>query len=472
MKTWNLPDDRYFDPDPTQKHIALELYAAIAGLPIVSPHGHVDPRLFADPQSGFGTPTDLLILPDHYVFRMLHSQGVPLDQLGISRRDGGPTALDPRNIWQRFADLFYLFRGTPSGMWLAYEFKFILGIDEQLTPENAQFLYDAVAERLTSAEFQPRRAFERFNIEVLSTTDAASDPLIAHAAIHASGWNGRILPTFRPDAVIQLDSPEWPQDIQALSQASGMEVRSYSSFLQALQNRRAFFKSMGAVATDHGTLQPQTQPLNETQAAEIFERALLGRLAPDDSARFNAHMLFEMARMSTEDGLVMQIHAGSLRGHNPNILAQFGRDKGYDIPVQTEATRSLQPLLAHFGEDPRLSLILFTLDETSYSRELAPLAGVYPAVKLGPPWWFHDSWNGMRRYFDQVMETAGIYNTAGFNDDTRAFLSIPARHDLWRRASANWLAGLTVRGVLGLDEAREMAADLAYRLPKKAYHLD
>lgn len=468
---WNLPEDRFFDPDPATRRAALDLYQPIRDLPILSPHGHVDPRLFADPQASFGSPADLLIIPDHYVFRMLHSQGVPLEDLGVPRRDGGPVETDHRKIWQRFADHFHLFRGTPSGQWLAYEFKFVLGIDERLESDNAQRIYDQVAERLASPEFRPRQVFERFRIEALATTDSASDTLEAHAALRASGWAGRVVPTFRPDAVLNLDTEDWRAQVEALGQAAGVDIRDYATFLAALKNRRAFFIQMGATAADHGVYHPRLEPLSEADAQVIFRLALLGQVEPADAQRFTGHMLVEMARMSCEDGLVMQLHAGSLRNHSPEVFQRFGRDKGYDIPVRTELTRGLRPLLAEFGDDPRFTLILFTLDETAYARELAPLAGVYPAVRLGPPWWFHDSWNGMRRYFDQVIETAGVYNTAGFNDDTRAFLSIPARHDLWRRACANWLAGLVVRGMLGREEAAEMAHDLAYRLPKLAYRL-
>jgi glucuronate isomerase len=469
--TWNLPDDRYFDPDPAVKRAALGLYERVRALPIISPHGHVDPRLFSDSAAGFGSPADLLIIPDHYVFRMLHSQGAALEDLGLARLDGGAVEGDHRAIWRRFCESFYLFRGTPSGMWLAYEFKFILGIEEVPCAENAGRLYDQIVERLSSPEFRPRTVFERFQIEVLATTDAAGDTLEAHAAIRASGWKGRIIPTFRPDAVVMLDGDSWRSNLAALERACGREIDSYAKLLEALRERREFFKQMGATATDHGVFQPVTEALAEEDAERIFARALAGQVSGEDAARFSGHILGEMARLSCADGLVMQVHPGSFRSHSPEVMARFGRDKGYDIPVQTEYTRALRPLLAKYGADPRLTLILFTLDETSYARELAPLAGVYPALRLGPPWWFHDSWNGMRRYFDQVMETAGIYNTSGFNDDTRAFLSIPARHDLWRRAAANWLGGLLARGILAQVEADEMVVDLAYHLAKKAYRL-
>lgn len=468
-----LPDDRYFSPEPRQKEIAQHLYQQVARLPLICPHGHVDPRVFADPNYSFGSPADLFILPDHYVFRMLYSQGVPLEKLGIPRHAerSGEMERDHRKIWQTFADYFYLFRGTPTGMWLAYELRVLFGVKQKLTSETAQSIYDQISEKLTASEFRPRRLYERFNIEVLCTTDAATDPLEHHRAIHASGWHGRIVPTFRPDAVVNLDAPNWHKDIDALSAVSGIDVHDYRSFIRALENRRAHFKQMGATATDQGVISPYTNELSELTVDALFQGALHGRATADDTARFTGHMLMEMARMSVEDGLVMQLHPGSFRNHNAALFEEFGADKGADIPVLTEYTRNLRPLLNKYGNDTRFTLILFTLDEATYSRELAPLAGHYPSVKLGPPWWFFDSLNGMARYFDRVMETAGIYNTVGFNDDTRAFPSIPARHDLWRRASVNWLAGLVVRGIVDMDDAAEMAHALAYDLAKRAYKL-
>lgn len=466
-----LAEDRFFGPDTHQKEVAVHLYQKVSELPIVSPHGHVDPRLFTDPNYSFGSPVDMLIIPDHYVFRMLHSQGVALDALGVPRRDGGAVESDHRKIWQIFADNFYLFRGTPSGVWLSSEFYNVFGIREKLSSANAQAVYDQIAEKLDSEEFRPRKLFERFKIEVLCTTDAASDSLEHHAAIKASGWNASILPTFRPDAVVNLETENWRGHIDSLSKASGIDITGYKPFIQALENRRAFFKTMGAKATDHAATNPYTNELSESEAEAIFQRALKGQAGGDDAVRFMGHMLMEMARMSTEDGLVMQLHAGSLRNHNQANYRKYGLDKGADIPVAVEFTRNLFPLLNKYGSDSRLSLILFTLDESPYARELAPLVGHYPAVKLGPPWWFHDSLNGIARYFDQVIETAGLYNTCGFNDDTRAFASIPARHDLWRRASANWVAGMVVRKMVDMNDAEEMILDLATGLAKKAYKL-
>jgi len=464
-----LPENRYFDPNPERRKVALELYESVADTPIVSPHGHVDPRIFADPDYQFGTPTEMFIIPDHYVFRMLYSQGIPLEDLGVPRIDGRPVEQDHRKIWQTLADHFYLFRGTPSGMWLKDELFDVFGITEKLNGETAQAIYDQIAAQLKTPEFRPRALYERFNIEVMCTTDAATDPLTYHQQIRHSGWQGTICPTFRPDAVVNILTEGWAENIKALSEVSGIDVLDYATFIQALEQRRAFFRSMGTHATDHAALTPYTAQLAGSEAKAIFQRALHGEATEEDQTRFTAHMIIESARMSIEDGLVMQFHTGSYRNHNQEVFERFGRDKGADIPVHSEFTESMRPLLIKYGNDPRLTLILFTLDETTYSRELAPLAGHYPAMKLGPAWWFHDSLNGMMRYRTQVCETAGLYNTVGFNDDTRAYPSIPVRHDLSRRVDADWIAGMVVQGVIDMEDAHEMIVDCAYRLAKKAY---
>jgi glucuronate isomerase len=466
-----LHPDRFFDPDPVQRAVARQLYTCVADLPIVSPHGHVDPRLFADPDARFGSPAELLITPDHYVTRLLHSQGIPLHALGIPARDNSPVESDHRKIWQTFAEYFYLFRGTPSGIWLAHALGEVFGIEEELNAATAQAIYDRLSAQLETSEFRPRALFERFSIEVLCTTDSATDPLEAHRAIRESGWGGQVRPTFRPDVLLNLQSSGWLEQIERLSQSSGIDVCTYTSYIQALEARRSYFKAQGAVAADHAALTPHTETLTPMEAEIIFQRAMQGEVTPSEALRFSGHMLVEMARMSVEDGLVMQLHPGSLRDHSPFVYERFGPDRGGDIPLQTEYTRNLRPLLESFGHDPRLTLVLFTLDETTYTRELAPLAGFYPALRLGPPWWFHDSLNGMRRFFDRVIETAGLYNTAGFNDDTRAFPSIPGRHDLWRRASTNWLASLVVRHILSIETAAEMAVDCAVGLARQTYRL-
>jgi glucuronate isomerase len=466
--TWQLSPDRCFAGDPAQRTVARALYAAVKELPLIAPHGHVPPALLADPGARLGTPAELFIIPDHYILRMLYSQGVTLEEMGVARRDGAAVETDHRRIWQRFADNFHLFRATPTGLWLADELVTLFGVQERLTSASAQRIYDHLEAQLARPEFTPRALLRRFGLELLCTTDAATDPLDLHRRLHADGLT-HIRPTFRPDAVVNLDNPAWRAQIDALSAVSGVDVVDYASYVRALEQRRTVFKQLGALATDHAALTPFTTRLSTGEAAAIFQRARHGQASAADASAFTGHMLMEMARMSTEDGLVMQLHAGSLRNHHDALFAGFGADMGGDIPVATEWTRNLRPLLNAYGADPRVRLILFTLDESTYSRELAPLAGHYPALRLGPPWWFFDSVNGMRRYFDQVVETAGLYNTAGFNDDTRAFASIPSRHDVWRRVSCDWLAGLVVQGMLAEDEAAAMAHECAYGLAKRAY---
>lgn len=462
---------RFFSSDPTLRKLARDLYEPVADLPIVSPHGHVDARLFSDPNAKFGSPADLFIIPDHYVTRMLYSQGTPLESLGIARLDDGVSETDHRKIWRLFCGQFHLFRGTPSGVWLNHALSEVFGVTDKPSSVNADALFDQLSEKLDKPEFSPRRLFERFNIEVLCTTDMATDSLEHHRSIRQSGWRGVIRPTFRPDAVVNLNGNGWRKHIDNLSAVSVIDVIDYPSYIFALEQRRAFFKELGATATDHDALKPAADSLSPADAEKIFQRALRGNPEHGDAERFTAHMLMEMARMSVEDGMVMQLHPATYRNHNGLVFHDFGPDRGGDIPLQVEFTRNLLPLLNQFGNDPRFTLIVFTLDETTYSRELAPLAGHYPALRVGPPWWFHDSLNGMRRYFDQVMETAGIYNTVGFNDDTRAFCSIPARHDVWRRASADWLAGLIARHIIDLNEGHEMMFELAVNLARKAYKL-
>lgn len=465
-----LDENRFFDANPRIRDLARELYETVKDLPIVSPHGHVDPRIFAENQP-FPDPTELLLIPDHYVFRMLYSQGVPLESLGIPTRDGTPVESDHRKIWQLFGEHYYLFAGTPTGVWLNHELYHVFGIREKLTAESAQRIYDRISEQLTTPEFLPRRLFDRFGIEVLTTTDSPTDTLAYHQAIRESGWPGRIIPCFRPDGVINLLASDWKQQIERLGEVSGIAIGSFKDFIRALEERRRFFAEMGAVSTDQGVFSPYAHELSPQAVENIFQHALQGKATADSAAQFTAHMLMEMARMSVADGLVMQIHPGSFRNHNQRIFERFGPDKGCDIPVRTEFTHNLHELLNKFGNEKDFTLILFTLDETTYSRELAPLAGHYPAVKLGPPWWFHDSIEGMTRFRQMVTETAGIYNTVGFNDDTRAFPSIPARHDVARRMDSNFLAGLVARHIIDMSDARRMSRALAYELVKKAYKL-
>jgi glucuronate isomerase len=465
-----LHEDRLFPSDPAQRAVARRLYAQVKGLPIISPHGHTDPEWFAG-NAHFPNPAALLITPDHYVFRMLYSQGVPMEALGIPRVDGGPMETDPRKIWRLFADNYHLFRGTPSRLWHDWVYSEVFGLELRLTPDTADHYFDVIAEKLEQDSFRPRALFERFNIEVIATTESPLDSLEHHAAIAQSGWTGRVITAYRPDPVLDPDYEGFVENLKTLSALTGQDALNYQGYLDALMIRRAFFKSMGATSTDHGHPTAKTANLTRAEAEALFKRVTTAPASAEDAELFRAHMLVEMARMSLEDGLVMQIHPGSFRNHNATVFARYGRDKGCDIPMRTDYVRDLKPLLDRFGSEPGMSIIVFTLDESTYARELAPLAGHYPALKLGPSWWFHDSPEGMRRFRENCTETAGFYNTVGFNDDTRAFLSIPARHDVARRMDCGWLAQLVCDHRMEEDEAAELAFDLAYRLAKEAYKL-
>ncbi|HAV23011.1 MAG TPA: glucuronate isomerase [Bacteroidetes bacterium] len=471
MNPFRLNDDRYFDPDPQVRSLARDLYERVKNLPIVSPHGHVDPALFVH-NSPFPNPTELFITPDHYLFRMLYSQGISMESLGVPKKDGSRAETDARRIWQLFADNYFLFAGTPSQAWLQYELYVVLGVPDPLTGGTAQRVFDYISEVLQTPAFRPRALYDRFRIEMLATTDAATDTLDHHKTLRRDIWKNGVVPTFRPDGVTNLLDPNWKKNIALLGKRVGKEIRTFAAFVKALEERREFFKKIGAKATDHGILSPYTHRLTTAQASALFSKALKGKATPKDAAAFTGHMLMEMARMSVEDGLVMQIHPGADRNHNAAVYHVYGPDKGADIPIGTEYTNNLRELLNAYGNDPRFSVVVFTLDESAYSRELAPLAGHYPAMKLGPPWWFHDSINGMRHFRERITETAGFYNTVGFIDDTRAFLSIPARHDLSRRVDANILANLVVRHILTRTEAEQIGSDLAYNLVRKAYRID
>lgn len=465
-----LNPDRLFPADPSVRAIARALYAEVKDLPIISPHGHTDPEWFAT-DAPFGNAYDLLLKPDHYVFRMLYSQGVPLEALGI-----GPAPVDPRAAWALFADHYHLFRGTPSRMWLDYVWAEVFGFDVAFGPETADQYYDTITAALATPAYRPRALFDRFNIEVIATTENPLDDLRHHAAIKAEnartgGWRGRVVTAYRPDPVVDPEFEGFHDNLDTLSALTGEDCRTWTGYLAAHRKRRAFFAQMGATSTDHGHPSALTADLAPAEAEALFRRVSTGASTPQDAELFRAQMLTEMAGMSLADGLVMQIHPGSFRNHNAPIFAAFGRDKGADIPMRTDYVHALRPLLNKYGNAAGLSIIVFTLDETSYARELAPLAGHYPALELGPAWWFHDSPEGMRRFREQVTETAGFYNTVGFNDDTRAFLSIPARHDVARRIDCGFLAGLVAEHRLEASEAAELATDLSYTLAKRAYNL-
>jgi len=470
----NLHPDRLFPADPSTRDLARALYATVKDLPIVSPHGHTDPQWFAD-DTPFANASALFITPDHYVFRMLYSQGLRLEDLGIPTRpdaaDARPVETDTRKIWRTFAAHYHLFRGTPTRMWLDHAFHTVYGIDERLTPESADRHFDRINECLATPEFRPRALFERFNIEVIATTESPLDPLVHHRKIRESGWKGRVVTAYRPDPVADPEFDGFAANVAEFGRITQENTATWSGYLAAHRARRAFFKTMGATSTDHGHPTAQTSNLSAAEAQRLLDRALAGTITAAEAEAFRGQVLTEMARMSLEDGLVMQIHPGSFRNHNPQILARFGRDKGADIPMRTDYVRALKPMLDVVGNERNLTIILFTLDETSYARELAPLAGHYPVLKLGPSWWFHDSPEGMLRFREQATETAGFYNTVGFNDDTRAFMSIPARHDVARRIDCRFLATLVREHRMQEDEAFELIPGLAHDFAKAAYKL-
>jgi glucuronate isomerase len=458
--------DRLFPAESSTRRIARTFYEGVRGLPIVSPHGHTQAVWFAKNEP-FPDPAKLFVQPDHYIYRMLYSQGVSLEELEI----GQPELKDPRKVWHIFASHYYLFRGTPTRLWLDFAFQELFGMERQLSEKTADLYFDTISEKLQTPAFLPRALYERFNLEILATTDSPLDSLANHLAIRESNWKARILPTFRPDPVIDPEFAGFANNITQLGENTGEDTSTWAGYLEALRKTRIRFRDLGCTATDHGHPTARTADLAAAEAAELFSRVMAGNSDAHQQEFFRAQMLTEMARMSLDDGLVMQIHPGSTRNHNRKLYEKYGRDMGADIPTPTNYVDALRPLLDRFGNERGLTIILFTLDESTYSRELAPLAGHYPCLRLGPPWWFHDSPEGMMRFREQVTETAGFYNTVGFNDDTRAFLSIPGRHDLARRMDCAFLAKLVVEHRLDEDEALEVAHDLAYGLVKRAYRL-
>ncbi|HEY1208001.1 MAG TPA: glucuronate isomerase [Terracidiphilus sp.] len=461
-----IHEDRLFPADPATRKIAKALYAQVRSLPIISPHGHTQASWFARNEP-FPDPAKLFVQPDHYVYRMLYSQGISLADLEIGQAE----LKDARKVWRIFASHYYLFRGTPTRMWLDYAFQELFGLEERLSAKTADLYYDTIYAKLHTAEFLPRALYERFNIEVLTTTDSPIDSLADHKAIRESGWKARIVPAFRPDPVVDPEFEGFSQSILKLGEQNGEDTSTWTGYLNALRKARQRFKSLGCTSTDHGHLTAETADLPAAKATELFNKVFTGKADARQKVLFQAQMLTEMAQMSLEDGLVMQIHPGSTRNHNRKVYEKHGRDVGSDIPRPTNYVDALRPLLDRFGNESKLTIILFTLDESTYSRELAPLAGHYPCLRLGPPWWFHDSPEGMMRFREQATETAGFYNTVGFNDDTRAFLSIPARHDVARRIDCAFLARLVAEHRMDQDEAYEVAYELTYGLVKKAYKL-
>ena len=465
-----LDCDRLFPQDPNGLGLARAIFSSIRDLPILSPHGHTDPQWFATNQP-FENPAALFVTPDHYVCRMLNSHGITPEKLGIKPIVGANYERDARKIWKRFASYYYLFRGTPTRLWIDQVLQEVFNVNLVLSKETADDIYDQIAQLLRQPEFHPRALFERFNIEVLATTESALDNLEHHVSIAKSGWGGRVITTYRPDAIIDPDHPQFFANLQCLAEITNCDTTTWFGYLEAHRTRRQVFRYHGATATDHGHPTARTANLPVKEAEMLFGEILLGKREQNQAELFRAQMLTEMAKMSQEDGMVMQIHPGSFRNHSLEIYKRLGADMGFDIPRRTDYVNDLRPLLDVVGHDPTFSLIVFTLDETTYGRELAPLAGVYPALKLGPAWWFFDSASGMRRYREITTETAGFYNTVGFNDDTRAFCSIPARHDVARRVDSAFLADLVSTGRLLENEAFEVAKDLTVNLVKQAYRL-
>ncbi len=464
-----LNKNRLFPADPATAKITSMLFDGVENLPILSPHGHTDARWFAE-NNAFENPTDLFVTPDHYVYRMLISQGISVSSLGLSPGDNQSTK-SKKDVWSIFAANYYLFQGTPTRLWLNYVFENLFGLKVPLNSGTADMYYEIIDASLKQPEFKPRALFDQFNIEVLSTTDSPIDDLEAHKKIKDSGWQARIIPAYRPDNVIDPETKNFTVNVEKLGELTGENIGNFSGYLAAHSVRRKFFKEAGATSTDHGHPTAHTENLPKAEVELLYDRALRGVLSSEDSERFRGHMLLEMAQMSLEDRLVMQLHPGSFRNHSPEIMLSYGSDRGFDIPRKTDYVQSLKPLLDAVGLDKRLSLILFTLDESSLSREIAPLCGVYPCLKIGPPWWFFDSVEGMQRFRRSITETAGFFNTVGFNDDTRAFCSIPARHDLSRRVDCAYLAELVVLGQLSEEEGKNLSYELSYGLAKRAYNL-
>lgn len=466
-----LSKDRFFPADPTTRGIARRLFHEVETLPLICPHGHTDPSWFAQNQA-YSDPAELLIVPDHYILRMLVSQGIDHIKLGVRPIDGTVGLADSREVWRLFAANYHLFRSTPVRHWMDHTLETLFGIEAPLNASMADHSYDVIADALATDAFKPRALYEKFNIEVLATTDSCLDDLSHHRAIADSGWGRRVIPTYRPDIVTNPDSVGFAAGLKTLGDITGEDTTTWKGLLRAHQARRQHFIAMGATATDHGHPSALTCDLSLQDCEALFEVILTGRATAAQNEQFRGQMLTEMARMSLDDGLVMQIHVGSVRNHSASIFDRFGPDKGFDIPCQIDFVHALRPLLNAFGHDPRLTLIVFTLDETTYGRELAPLAAAYPCLRLGPAWWFFDSPDGMMRYREITTETAGYYNTVGFNDDTRALPSIPARHDLARRIDCAYLARQVAEAQLGEDEAAEVIVDLTYGLAKRAYNLD
>ncbi|MEJ3403710.1 glucuronate isomerase [Rathayibacter sp. YIM 133350] len=470
MTALNPHPDRLLPAEPSQRSIARRLYDEVRHSPIYSPHGHVPVRMLLDDEP-FPDPAALLITPDHYVLRLLHAVGVPLDELGVGRNGAAPTA-GGRAVWRKLCEHWDVFLGTPVRFWFESELSEVFGITEQPSTENADELYDQLADALARDSFRPRALFDRFGIAVLATTDDPADDLSAHRALRDDpSFSGRVLPTFRADRYMNPAESTWPEYLSRLATVSDTDTGTYAGLLSALRARRAAFAEAGATATDTGVLDAGSEPLAVADAERIHAAGLAGSVSPDDAVAYRRNLLYRLAEMSSEDGLVMQLHPGVIRNHHQPTLAAYGPDTGHDLPDVGAFTRPLAPILRDFGTDPTFRLVLFTVDETTFSREIAPLAGFYPSVYAGAPWWFLDSPSGITRYRQAVTDSAGFSKTSGFIDDTRAFCSIPARHDVSRRTDAAYLASLVATHQITEDDAVSLAHRLVDGIPRATFRL-
>jgi len=459
--------DRLLPADRGLRDLARSIYQQVAGAPIYSPHGHVDAAIIADNRP-FGNPAELLITPDHYVTRLIHAYGIGLDQLGVNT----PSA-DPREIWRIFCAHWHIFAGTVVRYWFESEFFDVFGLTEQPSAENADDLYDQLSEKLAQPDFRPRELFDRFNIAVLATTDDPASDLSAHQLLAADpDFAGAVVPTFRADRYMSPDAKGWSAALNELAAVAGVDTGSYAGLVEALRNRRAYFKENGCTATDSGMADAYAIPLAGTEAERIHKAGLDGTITAAESASYRRNLLYQLAAMSAEDGLVMQLHADVVRNYDQASFEAYGPDTGHDLPGPATFTAGLRQVLNDFGRSDTFRLVLFTTDETSFSQQIAPLAGFYPSVYVGAPWWFIDTPAAIGRFRAAATDSAGFGKTSGFIDDTRAYCSIPARHDMSRRLDAGFLAGLVATHQLGEDEAHQIAGDLAGRIPINTFRLD
>lgn len=461
--------DRLFPADPAARTVARTVYEAVADAPIISPHGHVDAAMIAADQP-FPDPAALLITPDHYVLRLLHANGVPLEALG---RDPRSTP-DGRAIWGQLAAHWDDFLGTPVRYWFETELHDVFGLDQAPSAANADAQYDRIASALLEPAFRPRALFDTFGLEVLATTDGPADDLAAHAQLAADPtFRGRVVPTFRADAVFDPARPDWRSVVASIGEAAGIDTGTHEGLLAALRARRQYFIQHGATATDTGVLDAGSAPLPAASRERIHAAALRGPSAVSeaDAIAYRHDMLFRWAEMSVDDGLVMQLHPGIIRNHHTPTLERFGPDAGHDLPAVGSFTTPLRPLLSAFGTAPGFHLVLFTVDETVFSREIGPLAGFYPAVYAGAPWWFIDTPAAIGRYRAAITDSASFTKTSGFIDDTRAYCSIPARHDMARRADAAYLASLVVTHQVSEEDAVRTAERIVSDIPRATFKL-